>query len=582
MKTKSIKTLLGAWLGVSLLAAPALANSATANTSQLVDLVLEKRIMGDLHSGNRPMINPQNYRPQDFTAAQGQKTLTVSAQQPRVAGYNAVSKTYEVASEPEHYQSLIRVYDAAGNQSAQISVGRRIQALLPSPHSNRLYVLCGGYFGSVWEVDTTRDVVLRKLPDYTPGYSSAPLWNPKNMALMPDGQTLAVGSGKLRLIDLKSGQIQQEIDLPEPAVEVASLQALSADKLGVGLRDAKGGLHRFHLKLGERHLTAGGGASGNSRALRAQVATFSAPPPSIARLFFMASRNNDYVTMIDRESMQIQGVLPVDFNVDDLTLSPDRKRLFVYNRRFGQVSVIELNTRAPESFSVIKRYQDKRFRSDKPLQLGAAAGQVFLWDGENDVIAGFDAFTLYPRMGVSFGERLSPANARVWVSMPAHQRFYLSENRLYAEFMDSAPSSLPMELELGSPVVDLQLSNDRRRLYALTESSELVAMDSMTHDVLHRVNLGKRQSDEGVNGDFIVMRPRYLSVSSDDKRLSVIDADQGSVRILSAVDLVQQKEYTMDIGRDSAYQITLYDPRLTQVIEVELPRHLSDVVRVTQ
>lgn len=558
-----MKKLLTACLAFSLFNLPAF-----ATTSQLVDLVLEKRVMGDLHSGNRPMINPQHYEAYNFDLAPSQLNAKVSTVNQPVRG-QALLKRYEVAPEPEHYQSLLKIYDGkTGAFRNQVSVGRRIQSLVASPHNNRLYVLCGGYFGSIWEIDTTRDMVVRKLPDFTPAYPTPPLWNPKNMVLMSDGQTLAVGSGKLQLIDLKNGQIKQELELPEGKVEVASLQALPGNALGVGLRDMQGGLHRYQLPANSRGLESGGGAAAGARALRVQVRTFNANPPAISRLFFMASRNSDYVRMVDRQTLATIGMLPVDFNVDDLVLSQDRKRLFVYNRRFGQVSVIELNTRAPETFSIIKRYQDKRFQADHPMQLGAAAGQVFLWDGDSELVAGFDTTTLYPRIGLPFGVRLNQPNEKVWVSMPAHQRFYLQEGKLYSEYMDQDPSALPQEIKLGAEIIDLQLSQNRRQVYVLTADTELIAIDASTHDIQQRLTLG--------------LNPRYLSVASNDQRLFVIDADQGSVREIKTANFELVRELQLDVGRSQPYQITLYDPRLTQLIEVELPRYLTDVVRVTQ
>ena len=579
-----IKPLGAMLLGLSLLCAPAF-----AGTSQLVDLVLEKRVMGALHSGNKPMINPSSYQAQDFTLAPAQLNgplRTVLQPVPREAQRHAVTKRYQVAPEPEHFQSLIRIYDAAsGRLRGQLNVGRRIQSLLASPTSNRLYVLCGGYFGSIWEIDTTRDVVLRKLPNFTPEEPIPPLWNPRNMALMSDGQTLAVGSGKLQLIDLIDGRPRQELELPDGAVEVSSLQALPGNALGVGLRDTSGQYHRYHLPADSRGLEPGGGAAAGARSLKVQVRTFSAPPPAISRLLFMSSRNSDYVRMIDRQSFATVGVLPVDFTVDDLVLTPDRKRLFVYNRRFGQVSVIELSTRSPETFSVIRRYRDKRFQSNGAMQLAAGAGQVFLWDGQSQILAGFDAVSLYPRMKVNFGVRLNPPmSSPVWVSQPAHQRFYVREGRLYAEFMDQDPSALPMELSLGASVIDMQLSNDRRRLYALTDSRELVEMDTMSHQVSRRRDLLDPKNPDFPRQESLM--PRYLALSSDDRMAYVIDANQGLLRMYqlndTSPDFKFVKEVALDIGINQPQQITLYDPRLAQLIEVELPRYLNDVVRVTQ
>jgi len=569
----------GGLVAVSLIAS---GPSARAATSPLVDLVLEKRVIGDLNHAQLPTIDPQHYQTQPFSLSAAQYGPVHTVVQP-LWDTKGVVKRYAVAPEPEHYQSLIRIYDVAtGQKRGQLNVARRIQSMVASPKSNSLYVLCGGYFGSIWEIDTAHDVVKRKLSDFNPEANVSPLWNPKNMALMSDGETLAVGSDRLQLIDVRSGRLLQTLDLPAGAVEVSSLQALPGDVIGVGLRMAQGGYQRYQA-LGhptasgavEYALMPGGGAAG-ARSLWAQVKTYSAPAPGTAQVFFVASRNSDYVRMVDRRSLATVGVLPVDFNVDDMVMSTDRKRLFVYNSRFGQVSVIEMNARSPETFSVIKRFRDKRFQADGTLQLGAAAGQVFLWDGENNILAGFDAFNLYPRMNISFGVKLNPPlSSPVWVSQPAHQRFYTRDGKLYAEYMDADPSELPMEIALGSPVLQLQLSADRRQLFALTQNHDLVVLNALSpeHEVLQQRNL--QSETEG-------MTPRYLAMSSDNSHLFVVDADQGLVRVFQTNDLKYVRAVSWNMGLNQPQQINLYDTRMAQLIQVELPRYLNDVVRVTQ
>lgn len=549
---------------------------ARAANSPLVDLVLEKRVIGDLSRANLPTIDPENYQTQPFNLSSPSSSAPLVVQP--LWDTKGVVKRYDVAPEPEHYQSLIRIYDAStGAKRGQLSVGRRIQSMVASPKTNSLFVLCGGYFGSVWEIDTVHDVVRRKLSDFSPEAHVSPLWNPKNMALSADGSTLAVGSDRLQLIDVRSGRLLQSLDLPAGAVEVSSLQSLSGGVIGVGLRMAQGGYQRYQVlgQPGNYTLAPGGGAAG-ARNLSAQVKTYSAPAPGTAQVFFVASRNSDYVRMVDRRSLATVGVLPVDFNVDDMVLSPDRKRLFVYNSRFGQISVIEMNARSPETFSVIKRFRDKRFEGEGKLQLGAAAGQVFLWDGENNILAGFDAFNLYQRMNISFGVKLNPRlSSPVWVSQPAHQRFYSRDGKLYAEYMDADPSELPMEIALGSPVLQLQLSADRRQVYALTQNHDLVVLNALSpeHEVLQRRNL--QSETEG-------MTPRYLAMSLDNRHLFVVDADQGLVRVFQANDLKYVRAVAWNMGLNQPQQINLYDPRQSQLIQVELPRHLNDVVRVTQ
>lgn len=553
-------------LGFTLLVAP-MSTNAQANSSQLVDLVLEKKVMGTLAKGNRPIINPLNYSTQDFDQPSMSSGSIRLVKQPIQSGEPKLLKEYQIMDSPDQFQSLIRIQDLTHNKTrGYLNVGRRARRLIAAPDKHRLYVLCGGYFGSVWEIDTQRDVVIRKMPGFTPEHQASPLWNPQDMLLMPNGKTLAIGSGKLQLIDVYSGQLTADIPLPPNAVVIEAMESLSKETIGLEIRMDTGKHQYFHYHQGSSELKAGGKAGQTYQATKVQIQTPYGLSPAVSRVFFMASRNTDYIRMIDQDSLHTVGILPLDFNIDQIALSPDRQRLFAYHRRFGQVSVIELNPRTTEQFSVIKRFRDKRFLSNTPMQLAAAAGRVFLWDGEGSVIASFEQDSLYPRIGLPVETRLQ--DQKTWVSKPAHQRYYLREGALYAEYLDSAPSDLAQPIGLDSPVVDFVLSPDRKQLYAVTENSNLLKINPATHEIIKKITLG--------------LNPQYLSISNDGQHLSVIDADRGSLREIRTSDLQVNREVVIDMGEQQPYQITLFNPRMPQIVEVELPRYLSDVVRVAR
>lgn len=565
MKKSSLSLLLCL---LSTLATPAAAqvfDAPPALRQSVVDDVFEKRVLGQLYPGNRPMI------PMD--RASDMKALTVdltgavqSVSQP--AGANPVSKTYTVKASDANtpYTSHIEVKDAQGKVISTLNVGRSIHRLLPSTTRNRLYVLCGGYFGSVWEIDTQRDIVLRKLPSFTPGVSRSPLWNPYDMALSQDGNTLAVGSGKLQTIDLRTGQLQHEVDLPEDGVMISDIAA-TGSTFQVKVRMASGAQGSYQLNTAEAKLNPSGfSGSANYHPHQVKVSTGTLTSPAASRQLFMASRNADFIRMVDRQTLGTTGVLPVDFPVDDLVLSPDRQKLFAYHRRFGQVTVIDLNGRSPQQFSTIKRFRDPRFKQD--LQLASAVDSVYLWNGKGDTFAAFSQDTLYPKVGIPFGVKLLPeAERQVWVSRPAHQRFYLRAGNLYSDYLDQGPArSNPGRIALTAPVKDFLMSTDRRSLYALTNQAELVKLDATTQTVQQRLSLG--------------MNPGSISLTPDGKRLIVADQDRGSLKEVSLDSFKVTREVIMDMADDQVYQITLFDPRLTQVIEIELPRFAENMVRV--
>ena len=205
---------------------------------------------------------------------------------------------------------------------------------------------------------------------------------------------------------------------------------------------------------------------------------------------------------------------------------------------------------------------------ETPLQLAAAAGNVFLWDGESQIKASFEAQSLYPRIEVPIQAQLQPRHAAVGVSFPAHQRFSLKDGALFAEYLNQAPSVLPRELDLGADILDMALSPDRLRLYLLTADTEVLVLDASTHQVLKRRQMGQN--------------PRHLSLSSDGQRLLLIDADRGSLRELETQHLRFTREEVIDVGLQQPYQITFYAPADDQVVDVELPRYLKDIVRLAK
>jgi hypothetical protein len=554
-------------LSVLLLTLP---SQASSYPSELVELVLEKKVMGRMLVGNRPVLEPASLKQSAFSSREqpSQYRRKTVAQASRAVPM--IHKRYQIIQNPETFHSLISVTDLdTGREIRRISVGRRALRLVANPSINRIYVLCGGYFGSLWEIDTLHDVVLRKLGTATATQGVTPLWNPEDMALMPNGHTLAVASGQLRLIDLKTGHVQHQLKLPEESVAVMRMYPLSARKLALisQSRDGKPVYHTFDLAQHQFKPVA-----------------FLSPPrieptvawgavarpryklPSVPRSTFVASRNNDFIQMLDLHAMTTVGLLPVDFAVDDLLLTSDRRRLFAYHRRFGQISVIELNPDSPHQFSVIQRIRDQRFLStpDKPLYLSESVDQVYLWDRYAKIVAAVDRHSLYVRMNLPFAVKL---DEKVWHSAPAHTRFYVKAGELFAEHVAGGPGTLPAKIDTGGHLSALVMSPDRRRLYLLQpEQKELVVMDALSRQILKRVPVGKN--------------PSALSVSYRGDRVYVLNADEGTIQVLDAHRLALSASLSLDVGLFQPHILWVYDDALSQLVQIQLPVYLTDVARM--
>jgi DNA-binding beta-propeller fold protein YncE len=545
---------------------------AQAYPSNLVDLILEKKLLGAMQPGNRPVIRPSQIQPLDFNTKTSSKGNTAQ-RKTNVVQAHSLLKRYQVIEDPSTFHSLISVTDAkTGQEIHRISVGRRAQRIIGNPSTNRIYVLCGGYFSSVWEIDTVNDVVIRKLGNTTPEKGIAPLWNPEDMALLPVGNTLAVASGQLRLIDLASGQVKSQLDLPEEAIEVKRIYPLSKNTLALISHNKSGGMVYHTFDIASQRFDKVGHLS--PPRINPIVTSLPAPKayyklPSVARSSFIASRNTDFVHMVDLQDLRTAAIIPVDFAVDDLLLTSDRRRLFAYHRRFGQISVIELNPNSPQQFSVIARIRDKRFQSDtqKPLYLAQSVDQVYLWDGYSEIKTSINSNSLFLRMNVPFAVQLHMPGEQVWNSYPSHKRFYLKNGNLYMEYSKEGPTNLPAKIETGGEISAMIMSPDRRRIYVLQPSSqELITMDAFSHKVLGRLNVGKN--------------PRSLSISYTGDRLFVLNADEGSIQVIATKNLAPVKTLGLEIGLFQPKIIWVYDDNMAQLVKIELPRFLTDVARM--
>ena len=381
---------------------------------------------------------------------------------------------------------------------------------------------------------------------------------------------MVLASGALQLIDIDSGKIRKTVDLPVTSKQVLALYPLSNHSLGIISQDAEHQRQFFVYKLMDDTLKQVGYLA--PPFIHPTRVSFKAPAPSLpsenTKLAFVASKNSDFIHVLNTQSMQSVGVIPVDFPVDSLLLSQDRKRLFAYHQRFGQVSVIELDALASENyFSVIKRIRDLRFKSNdqSPFVLGEHFNQVYLWDGYSEIVASIDKTSLETKVGLPFRVKLKAPQEKVYLAQPAGKRFYLRDHELYMENIEASSTNYPEKISsLGEQVKMIQLSPNRKHIYALDQGrSELVIMNIENQKILKRIAVGKN--------------PSHLYVSNQTPKVYVFSSDEGSIMEVNTRDLVARKINTLEIGKEQPQVLTLYEKKLTQFIHVELPRYLERV-----
>lgn len=526
----------------------------------LIQLILEKRVIGNL-KGSHAIINSASIRSQGFGPAY-EAPLSLSnvvyqqypfhllkeknAKGEEYDFYSEMSlpdapsrlkKHYQIVKDAEHFQSLISVRNEKGQELSRISVGRRAVRLLPHPHLNRVYVLCGGYFGSVWEIDTSRDVVLRKLPVWHKyGQKidnfdkSAKLWNPQELTLDSERELLWVLSGQgWQSIDMRTGVLS-----PKPVSEDSAN-------------------HPHPLGYDNPSLTA-------------SVVTPIYEDFDYDNLSFVASRNADFIHILDKQLGKPVGIIPVDFPVNDLLISDDRKRMFAYHAEFGQISVIDLEPFSRKRLSVVSRVRHPNFVSPtaRSLMLAQNDEDIYLWDGFHKAIGAINVWTLVPRFNLPFRVGLFKQAEKVLVSKIARKRFYLKKGELYIEDYGSEGRKTPSRarnVDMGRDLSAIALSDDQRKLYILDAlQNRLIVMDAFDNHPEFTIKVGKN--------------PRNLVVSSD--RIYVLNADESSI---SAVDITEKRVSTtllLNTERFQPYIVTIFDPGLTQLIHVEVPRYLQN------
>lgn len=534
----------------------------------VIEKVLSKEIIGTLTPQQKAVVYPN--RPQSVAfqlpgyPVERARSATKATPKTGVPS----TKQYRIINDPYRFHSLIGVQDPrTGTELKRLSVGRRAIKLLPSPATQRLYVLCGGYFSSIWEINTTTDMVIRKLPAFSPqkGHEKPlSLWNPGDIALLPAHQILAVGGTKLQLIDLRSGQVRQEASLPPGQLKITHMAPASRHLLKVSMQTTKGQQRSYLFNPNtNKFMGSGGGvasASPYSTAITTATNRSYLPHHHIA---FIGSKNNDYVYILDLIGKSIAGLIPLDFPADDILVSHDRQRLFVYHRSFGQISIVDLALNSPTRFSVVARHADERFKSlpEAPFHLAQDAMDIYLCDQQKK-IAAIHAHTHYLRMGVQFQARPTRQSDKVLVSTPGRQRLYLRNQKLYSEKIQPTDrlSSNPQEIPLSQHLQSIALSQDQRLLYALdNKTQQIIAYDVVGNQERYRLPTGKNPTGLLIAGNTL------FTLSADEGTLLMADVQmQQVVQVLP-----------LDVGLFQPYIITLYDEKMAQFIHLELPRFLK-------
>ena len=534
--------------------------SSSAYSETLTQLIISKKIMGELSTGavfsdslkqipkkfpsSTPVFVKSNYSP-------------IYSSIPKSSAH--ITKTYFLSSDSETYESLIVVKDESTKQIIKyISVGRRAIKFLPNPAINRFYVLCSGYFGDVWEIDTINDMVIRKIPT---------LDNPTDIVLSPYGQKLFVAGNKIQEIDIVSGKAITDMELPDSVGYVKKLFLLSKSKIGIIPQYKKGGISPYlYLDINKKTVKSPGyGSFANVAPLKIRMNVPIVLKENIPSDFFLVtSKNNDFISLISPSTKRVIGLIPLDAGVDDILVTADKRKAFVLHKLLGQISVIVLTPGSNKRFSVVNRIIDKRFEEDG-LQLAQDADKIFIWDGEDKIIASIDINTYYTMFDKPFNDvKLLKLKEKRLVSVPAQKIFYLKSNELFGEDLPAKDDKSPKNREkIGNNIDSIVLSKEQKFIYATNfEENNVTIYDVSTLSPVQTVTVG--------------LKPKDLIIDNKQNELYVLNSQDGAISIIDLKTYKVKNTFSFDAGFHNLKTIKLYDTNLKQLVNITLPVYMNN------
>lgn len=390
-----------------------------AQAETLIQLIYEKRVVGDPKTGlipiNQLVMTPTAPPPASPIIPLSQAEAPNASTRPPLWQINgALRKRYRIAGP---YQS--EIWAESGNKLIKrIPVARQARHLLAA--HNRLYVLCGGYVGTVWEIDPETDLVTRRFS--VPGEAHH---------LYLDKGDLVVTGYRQDRIQLASGHVQPQTNVgPLPPHQGKSQWTLNVPP---------------------------------------------APVPPSGDLLVVAHKNQDFLQVVDPLAGIIRALIPLDAPADDLFVRADRRYAYVWHRPLGQVTVVDL-TGGAGHLSIVGRWQDPALNG-QPVTLVESATGIHLW--HNGVVASIGFKGLEAGQP---GGAVSHPKEQVHLDRARAQRFFVQRGRLWRETLptpgDLAPPQ-PKDLLVGESVDSMALSIPTGQLVAADPAGDQVWLLSL-------------------------------------------------------------------------------------------------------
>lgn len=511
------------------------------NTTQLI---IDKTLNPDRKTGfilSSELVPLQKMKVKSGTFYSSESTFKVSPND-----LNMESKSYSILEDKHGYNSVIVVKNSSNQELKRISVAKKAKKIIKSEKNQHLFVLCEGYFGSVWQINPETNQVVRK-------FSTS--WNPTDIAVSEDGKYLYVTSGKLQKFSLDS-ELLIETDIPSDFRYLESIQikgdSISFSAIG---KDSESSFLTLNNKSNKFEESSSKVMYNKSKEQSINLSSIMQTSPSNMMLVY--SKNNDYIYLFSKKSNSIEGILPVDSKPDQIVISEKLNRAYVLHRVIGQISLIDLSPDSNTQYSVIARITDERLKDPSNVMIIEGTKVFVKSDVSQEGYIDSDNILRYTGPVVEI-----PLNKNKMIFEPSvisNKRFSLKSGQLFVESITEPSENFSRKIKLiqfGNNLGGLAMKKDGKFFYLSDYSqNKLLVVDSFSEKVVASANTGINPS----------------SVMVDDKNIYVLNQGDNSISTFELDTLKLVKTTNLKIENNSLNMIKIYDRDFEQIIKVNLP-----------
>jgi len=527
----------------------------TVHAENLSQFMIEKKINIDKKTGFISQSEIKELK--DFVPKR--RTIKLSSlEKINLNSLGLSEKTYSIVKSEESLDSIISVHDSNGSEIKRISVGRFASKIISSPISDKIYVLCSGYFGSVWEIDTSRNLVTKKFSTN---------FNPTDLAIDGSGKYLYVTSGKLQKFSISSN-IVIELSLASDINYITSINPSSDNKMIFSCFDKNKNEIFYSVDNETNEILPSTSKTSYLENSKVAVKTKYDGEPLNSDIALIYSSGNDFISLFSLSRANLIGIIPLDSKIDQVLISQKDNKIYVLHRDINQISVIDISPNTTTKYSVIAKIIDDRLKDKTNL---------LILDGNNIIVKsdfsqeGYIDSENILRFTVPIAEVPFNKEKEIFaISKIAGKRYYLSNNQIFLEDLEDNSTQISMKVrmsEFGNTIGGLAISSDGKKLYMSDYTKNTVMIiDTETNKIISEIPVGLEPSD--------------ILLGNSDKLLHVISKGDKTITTINLDTKKIEKTNRIILDNNMVNTLNIYDKSFEQVIRITLSSERSSDINM--